>query len=113
MEIGRRKDAHTHHAYEWALRAKGDHAEAWEQVRAALAVGIQDPTFLYHAGVIALENGDAVAAKTYFEGSLTAAPVSEVAAAVRTELAAWGTPVRLKEGLARGGWGLTPLSPIA
>jgi tetratricopeptide (TPR) repeat protein len=90
LEIGRRKDAHTHHAYAWALRAKGDHAEAWEQMRAALAVGIQDPTFLYHAGVIALENGDAVAAKTYFERSITVAPVSEVAAAVRSELGRLG-----------------------
>jgi tetratricopeptide (TPR) repeat protein len=53
-EIARRHDVFTLDSYAWALAANGDHAEADRQIRAALAVGVKDPTVLHHAEVIAL-----------------------------------------------------------
>jgi tetratricopeptide (TPR) repeat protein len=53
-EIVRRHDVFTVDSYAWALAANGDHAEAENQIQAALAVGVKDPTVLRHAEAIGL-----------------------------------------------------------
>jgi tetratricopeptide (TPR) repeat protein len=70
IEFARRKDVLTLDAYAWALHANGQHAEARRHIERALAVGIRDPQFFYHAGRIALKSGDRLAARQYFEKCL-------------------------------------------
>jgi tetratricopeptide (TPR) repeat protein len=53
LEMARRQDVHTLHAYAWALHASGNHKGAKEQMDRALAVGIRDPEFVRHAARIA------------------------------------------------------------
>ena len=50
-------------AYSWALSAAGNDAEALRISERAMRLGSRDPTFLYHAGLVALRAGDAPRAK--------------------------------------------------
>jgi tetratricopeptide (TPR) repeat protein len=52
LEVGRRRDVHTLHAYAWALYANKRYAEAREQIEKAIQVGVRDPSILRHAEVI-------------------------------------------------------------
>ena len=88
LEIGRRQDVHTLHAYAWALHVNGKSAEAREQIEKALAVGIRDPAFSYHAGVIAAKLGDRTVAQHHLESSLAQAVNSEVSVPARRDLTA-------------------------
>jgi tetratricopeptide (TPR) repeat protein len=65
LELARRQDVHTRHAYAWALHKAGKHAEARKQIDQALSVGIRDPEFFRHAASIALAMKDRQAAKAY------------------------------------------------
>ncbi len=87
LEMKRRPDLFTRHAYAWALHANGRSTEARAEMEKVLAVGIRDPRIFHHAGMIAKACGDAAAARKQFEASLTLAAQSEVADAVRRELA--------------------------
>lgn len=92
LEVERRRDAYTLDAYAWALNARGRHAEARRQIETALAVGVRDPRILYHAGEIALRQGDRAAAIRYFRASLDQSGRSEVARAAREALAGLARP---------------------
>ncbi|BDC49481.1 hypothetical protein F183_A17970 [Bryobacterales bacterium F-183] len=52
-ELKRRNDVFTQDAYAWAKAAAGDYAEADKHLQSALAVGVKDPSILYHASVVA------------------------------------------------------------
>jgi tetratricopeptide (TPR) repeat protein len=54
QELARRHDVFTLDCYAWALAANGDYSGADAEIHKALAVGVKDPTILYHAGAIAL-----------------------------------------------------------
>ena len=86
IEIARRQDVRTLDAYAWALYASGDLAEAQKQMDKALAVGLRDASFFYHAGAIASKLKDASAAARYFNDSLSVSPESDAANAARGAL---------------------------
>jgi tetratricopeptide (TPR) repeat protein len=86
LEISRRQDVYTMDAYAWALYRNGQFAEARKQLEKALAVGIRDPKFFYHAGVISAKMKDREAAARYLEQSMQLNAKSEVAAEVRAAL---------------------------
>jgi tetratricopeptide (TPR) repeat protein len=86
IELARRQDVDTLDAYAWALAASGDTAEAQKQMNKALAVGLRDASFFYHAGAIASKMKDTSAAARYFNDSLLLCPESEAARAARGAL---------------------------
>lgn len=53
-ELIRRHDVHTLGCLAWALHADHQDQQALTQIDKTLAVGVQDPQILYHAGVINL-----------------------------------------------------------
>jgi tetratricopeptide (TPR) repeat protein len=87
LELKRRPSLFLRHAHAWALHAAGRHDAARAEIEKVLAVGIRDPQMLYHAGMIAKACGNAAAAREHLESSLALAVQSEVAGAVRRELA--------------------------
>ncbi len=58
----------------WALYQTKEYDEAREYAEKALVTGTHDPMILFHAGMIAKANGDAVNAKTYLETVKTESP---------------------------------------
>lgn len=87
LEIRRRRDVYTLDAHAWALQASGRSAEARKQIETALAVGVRDPSLLYHAGVIALSLGDRESAERHLRRSVETNPRSEVASEAKRLLA--------------------------
>jgi tetratricopeptide (TPR) repeat protein len=86
LEIARRHDVNTLDAYAWALCSNAQCEEAQKQIVTALAVGVQEATVFYHAGVIATKlHADATAAR-YFKQSVELNPSSDHAAAAREAL---------------------------
>jgi len=75
-EIVRRRDVFTRDALAWSLSAVGRHAEAREAINAALSVGTSDPRLLYHAGIIAMRQGDRDSARRYLERAIQGASES-------------------------------------
>jgi len=69
-EFARRHDVYTLDAYAWALHVSGRNQEARKQIETALAVGVRDARFFYHAGAIALKLNDRDAAERYLRQSL-------------------------------------------
>jgi hypothetical protein len=65
----------------------GSAEEAWVQMETALAPGIKDAKFFYHAGCIRAALADSERATHYWERSLRLDPYSEVAAAAKQALA--------------------------
>ena len=86
QELARRQDVFTRDALAWALQANGDHPAATAEMEKALVIGIRDPVFFYHAGIIAKKNGDHAQAKKYLQESLKLAERSEVCDLVRSAL---------------------------
>jgi tetratricopeptide (TPR) repeat protein len=86
VEFARRQDVETLDAYAWALYSSGDLAQAHKQMDRALAVGLRDASFFYHAGAIASKLKDASAAARYFNESLSVSAESEAANAARGAL---------------------------
>ena len=86
IEVAWRQDVETLDAYAWALYSSGDLAEAQKQMDKALAVGLRDASFFYHAGAIASKLKDASAAARYFNDSLSVSSESEAASAARGAL---------------------------
>lgn len=66
-EFARRHDVFTLDSYAWALHVNGQDQEARKQIEAALAVGIRDARIIKHAGEIALQEGDRIAAENYLK----------------------------------------------
>lgn len=79
-EIQRRRDVFTLDAYAWALHRNGQSAEAHAAIQAALAPGVRNAKFFYHAGVIYSRKNTDEAAR-YLKRSLNLNPLSEVASA--------------------------------
>jgi len=87
-EFARRHDIYTLDAYAWALHVSGRNQEARNQIERALAVGIREARFFYHAGVIACKLSDRDAAERYLSQSLETDAHSLYASASREMLAA-------------------------
>jgi len=87
-EFARRHDAYTLDAYAWALHVSGRNQEARKRIENALAVGIRDARFFYHAGAIAWKLNDRDAAEHYLRQSLETDAHSVYASASREMLAA-------------------------
>ena len=85
-EIERRQDVFTRDAYAWALFQAGDYEQAHIEIGKAVAPGIRDAKFFYHAGAIAAKQGDEAASTDYWKRSLDANPHSPVASLVRRAL---------------------------
>ena len=85
-ELARRQDTFTRDAYAWALQANGELKEARDEMEKALAVGIRDPLFFYHAGIIAQKNGDHQQAQKFLQESLKQAERSDVCDLARTAI---------------------------
>jgi tetratricopeptide (TPR) repeat protein len=77
-EMERRQDIFTRDAYAWALQANGEFATAQKEMEIAISVGIHDPVFFYHAGIIASKNGDIDKARSLLRESLKQADRSAV-----------------------------------
>lgn len=86
LEMAKRHNVNTLDAYAWALYVNGEFAEARAQLNKALAVGIRDATFFYHAGKISSKLNDEAATEHYFRQSLDLNSSSEVSAAARADL---------------------------
>lgn len=83
-----RQSVRTADALGWALYAAGDAAEAVAYSREALRLGDQDAFYYFHAGMIAREVGDDVAARRYLSRALQINPYFSVlhAPTARAEL---------------------------
>jgi tetratricopeptide (TPR) repeat protein len=68
-EFSYRHDVFTLDAYAWVLHKNNRDAEARKQIEAALAVGIREARIFYHAGEIALAQGDQKSALNYLQTS--------------------------------------------
>ena len=86
-EAAQRHDVYTLDALAWALYANGQYAEARQQVERALAVGVRDARFFYHAGAIAWKLNDRDTAEHYLRESLQTNAHSLYASASREMLA--------------------------
>ena len=86
-EAAERHDVYTLDALAWALYANGQYAEARQQVERALAVGVRDARFFYHAGAIAWKLNDRDTAEHYLRESLETNAHSLYASASREMLA--------------------------
>ena len=86
LEIAGRHDVSTLDAYAWALCVNGQYGGAQKQIAAALAVGVREARFFYHAGVIATRLHDDASAARYFKQSIELNPSSDNAAAAREAL---------------------------
>ena len=58
-DLETRKDVYTYDALSWVLFRAGNRKEAEDASRKALAMNTPEPMFLYHAGVIAIADGNA------------------------------------------------------
>ena len=65
-----RNDVYSYDALSWVLFKSGDLAEAVKASEKALALGMPEPSFYFHAGMIAAANGDTVGARSHLEGAL-------------------------------------------
>jgi tetratricopeptide (TPR) repeat protein len=86
LETARRHDLYTLDAYAWALYANHDYDAAREQISKVLAVGVPDAAISFHAGSIAEQSNDRVAATRYLNESLRLNPFSGNAEAAREAL---------------------------
>jgi tetratricopeptide (TPR) repeat protein len=77
-EMSQRQDLFTREAYAWSLQANGEVDEARVQMDKVLAIGIRDPVFFYHAGIIAQKTGDDAQAQKFFQESLKQSEKSDV-----------------------------------
>jgi tetratricopeptide (TPR) repeat protein len=68
-QSARRHDVYTLDSYAWALHANGQYHEARKQIQMALEPGIHDAKLFWHAGEIALKDGDRISAENYLRQS--------------------------------------------
>jgi tetratricopeptide (TPR) repeat protein len=61
-------------SYSWALSAAGREGEALRMSERAMRLGSRDPSFLYHAGMVALRAGDAELANGFFSQLVAQSP---------------------------------------
>ncbi len=65
-ELNNRRDVFTYDAVAWAALANGDAAQAQKNIEHALSEGTVDARLFYHAGHIALANGEKKTAAQWF-----------------------------------------------
>jgi len=78
LEMANRQDWRTLYAHARALHASGRFAEARKSMSQALAIGVMIPEMQYHAGIIARDNGDKDAARTFFKKAENRAVCAEL-----------------------------------
>ena len=61
-------------AYAWALHMNGRDAEALDAIDTALELGLRNPLYLYHSGMIKLALGDDAGARADLSEALTVNP---------------------------------------
>ena len=61
-------------AYSWALSSAGRDSEALRMSANAMRLGSRDPSFLYHAGIVALRAGDAERARGFLSQLVAQSP---------------------------------------
>lgn len=92
-ELSERRDAFSHDAHAWTAHAAGDASTAASAMAAALATGVRDARLLFHAGEIALADGEVDAAQAHFAAArmmaatLTPSERVQLARHGRTEVA--------------------------
>jgi tetratricopeptide (TPR) repeat protein len=88
-----RQTVRTADALAWAYHRAGRHAEAATLSAEALRLGSRDPLLLYHAGMIAVANGDEAAGRQHLNDALALDPGFSAtgAAAARAALATLGS----------------------
>jgi tetratricopeptide (TPR) repeat protein len=86
LEAAQRSDVMTLDAFAWALCANGQCHEAQAQIGKALAVGVQEAAFFFHAGAIAARMSNTVTAERFLNESLQLNSTSEIASEAREEL---------------------------
>ena len=77
-EWGRRRSVHAADALAWALHANGMFDEAARSARVALHLGMRNPLFMYHAGMIELARGREDEARRFLENALDINPFFSV-----------------------------------
>jgi tetratricopeptide (TPR) repeat protein len=77
-ERATRNDIYASDVLAWCLYKKGRAAEAQTAIDEALRLGTRDPRMLYHAGLIALANGENEKAAGYLEQALEINPFFDV-----------------------------------
>jgi tetratricopeptide (TPR) repeat protein len=73
-ELRERHDVYAYDTLAWCLYRNGQAAEARRTMAKALAIGTKDAVIYYHAGMIALSNGDRSGAKSYLGLALRVNP---------------------------------------
>jgi tetratricopeptide (TPR) repeat protein len=73
-ELETRRDIYGYDLLAWALHRSGRDLDARAPMARALALGTQDAMLYYHAGTIALANGDTVAARSRLQRALAINP---------------------------------------
>ena len=73
-----RNDVYSYDALSWALYKNGDTAGAAKASQKATALGTPEPAFYFHAGMIALANGDRETARRDLERALALNPNFDV-----------------------------------
>ena len=93
-ELEVRGDVYTYDALAWALCKNGKLVEAARAAGQALQFGTPEPTFYYHAGMIAHALGNKAEAAKYLERALALNPAFDPrhAEIARTTLLATRTP---------------------
>ncbi len=86
--LKKRHDVFTHDAEAWALYLAGDYQAAQKEMELALAPGIRNASFFFHAGMIAKKNNNAAQAAKFLRKSLEVNAGSAEAPAVMRELSA-------------------------
>lgn len=74
QELQAKPTLEAREVYAHALEAHGDFLAAAEQMRLALGTGFLNPEWLFEAGLLARESGNAVAAREWFQKALAAGP---------------------------------------
>jgi tetratricopeptide (TPR) repeat protein len=82
-----RNDVYSYDALSWALYKNGEVAEAAKASQKAVALGTPEPAFYFHAGMIALANGDREAARRALEKAVGLNPSFDVRNAPRAQSA--------------------------
>jgi tetratricopeptide (TPR) repeat protein len=77
-ERAARNDIYSSDVLAWCLYKKGRYAEAKNAIDEALRLGTRDPRLLYHAGMIALANGDNQKGADYLNQALAVNPFFDV-----------------------------------
>jgi tetratricopeptide (TPR) repeat protein len=86
-ELKVRQDVYTYDALAWVLYKQKKYGEAQQATERSLKMGTAEPSFSYHAGMIAAAQGRKAEARTHLERALAMNPkfdISQAAVARKT-----------------------------